>query len=239
MASGIELESANIFLTSMAPEAIELTLYLSTYYDLALCEELRRRSFLGLISPQDREDIGLPLLPTVGELIYPQLALPALTLGLQAKFFQGGEEISGYLSIIRALVQGFNCANDLQLAAPDWCRPDTSFLHGTDGNHMMSENAILLSEPSKDLHARYESTEDHVIHHMAAALGSTDTRSDTPHAHFRKLLDRETERYRSNETTPEQVMDCLTDGAARAKYLLRDTLGRVKKSMGIPHIIEY
>jgi len=239
MACGIDLKRCHIFLTSMVPESLELMTYLSNYIDHGFCDDLFKRSFLGLISPQDREEIGLPLVPSIAELTYPQLALPALTLGLGAKAFQGGEEISGYLMIMRQLVRQFNAANKLQLVAPIWEQPETSFLHGTDGNHMMSENAIYVSDTGSSRHDRYADAHPETMRHMAAALAPAKAAAGAEHKHLQTLLDRETECYRTTSASSDQVMDCVADGAARAKFLVRGTLERVRQSLSIPHIIEY
>lgn len=244
MASGINLKDANIILTSMVPEASELLILLSNYIGSSLCRDLFDRSFLGMISVHDRDELELPLQPSLSEIIYPQLGLPALTLGLKADLFQGGEEISGYVTIMREIVRQFTGAHGEILAAPTWEKPRTPFLPGLDGTHMMSENAIYLSTPT-EIKSMSESADYDAgaVRAIYEALRDPEEASELSVSkaadQLQDLIDRECERYRKSEIDSESVLDQLALGAARAKFLLRSTLSEVKQALHIPEVLEY
>lgn len=245
LACGIDSEKASVFLTSMTPEVSELMVLLSGSCDQAFCDMLFRDSFLGILGASDREELALPALPSVAEYLYPQLALPALTLGLGADVFQGGEEISGYVTIMRRLVDRFNAEHGKVLAAPRWERPETSFLLGTDGTHMMSANAIYMSEPPEQAEqaSRYQGCHPEAADEICSALtgkraGEAATDGDRADE-LRSAIDRECAPYRSASYGGQDILEQLSDGAARAKFLLRETLSKVKRPLGIPEIIEY
>lgn len=247
LASGIDTENGHIVFTSSLWENSELLLLLSNYIDMALCERLFDRSFLGMLSPQQRSQMKLSPSASAAEYLYPALGMPALTLGLQAKAFQGGEEISGYVYIMEQIAKQFSAEHGEALSAPAWLKPATPYLSGTDGTHMTTHNAIILSNSDAAFkgHSGSASIPDTVLSEWASALGESalSTRlSKDPSAGRGAILEaveRHCAPYRKFDITNDAILNHAAKGAARAKYLLRDTLSRLKRAMQIPEILEY
>lgn len=142
LATGVDFTQHHIVLTSMVPEAHELALFASMALDHTWCQQLYRESFAGLLNSYQRHELGLPKQPSIAEVVYPQVHLAALTIGLRADFFQGGEEMKGYVPLLSALAS--NLPGD-KFRQPAFLPGRSTFLIGTDGKHMASENAIYLS----------------------------------------------------------------------------------------------
>src|SRR6185436_13729863 len=95
--------------------------------------------------------------PSVTEVIYPQLALASATLGLGATAFQGGEEMRGYMHIMEELSD--RAPRNLGFRKPTFVAGKSTFLVGTDGEHMAWNNCIYLSSSEKDLQRDISSCE--------------------------------------------------------------------------------
>jgi len=246
LASGIDTKKSHIVLTSSISESFELTSYLMNYVDMEYCRRLFEHSFLGMLAPHQRAQLKLGLNPSVSEYIYPQLAVPTMALGLGCEQFQGGLEISGYVYIMEAIANSFNRSHPNTMHAPDWLKPRVPYLNGADGNHMITENGWVLSQ---DLDGQPSDIRDGVVSDsclaewceaieaqgIAKALRQGDkTQRDQAIAAIRDHC----ERYRTFDITNDEIVAKLADGAARAKFLMRQTLTSVKSAIGIPEIIE-
>lgn len=247
LASGIDTTKSHIVLTSSISESFELSSYLLHYVDMDYCRRLFDHSFLGILAPHQRAQLRLGLNPSVAEYIYPQFAVPTMSLGLGCEQFQGGLEISGYVYIMEAIVDSFNRAHpNATFHAPSWLKPRVPYLSGADGNHMITENGWILSQPLEGQCSaiRDGTVPDSVLCEWCEALDLPDIAEavrDGGSKHrdnaIAALLSH-CERYRTADFTNEEIVDRLAAGAARAKFLLRETLSSVKAAMGIPEIIE-
>ena len=169
MALEIDFGNHHIVLTSMVPEVHELAFFVTLHLDEAWCRKLYRESFAGILSSYQRAEIGLPSLPSVAEVVYPQCHLAALTLGLGADYFQGGEEMLGYMHIMEEI------ARKVPVLRPPKFIAGARFVLGTDGNHMGAENAIYVSAPREQIQAQVAGVTDvEVFANWASALRDTD-----------------------------------------------------------------
>lgn len=172
LATGIDFGRNYIVLTSMVPEAHEVALFAGMVLEHAWFEDLYRESFAGILSSYQRDELGLPRLASMAEVFYPQCHLAALTLGLRAAQFQGGEEMRGYMHIMKAIAAEFEV-----LTAPDFMG-GAPFVLGTDGEHMGTENAIFVSAPSDEIAAQAASVSDAAVFlNWAEALANSEVAS--------------------------------------------------------------
>jgi tryptophanyl-tRNA synthetase len=244
LAGGADPSACHFILTSMLPEALELMTLLSAHIELPYCERLYSQSYAGLLKTYHRPQVGLGKYPSIAEFIFPQIGLPALTIGLQTQAFQGGEEISGYVHIMAEIVRSFNEQHGEVLRAPRLHAPETNFLVGVDGTHMIPGNEITLSADPDEIKATVERiTETQVIRDWYTALGYQDLARALPDAGAadQKMKATMTEvlidslaRFREFRVTNKEIAELLYDGADVARSLISDTTNRVKAQMGIP-----
>ena len=232
----------HILLTSMVPEAHETAFFISMSMDFCWAQALYRESFAGLLSTYQRAELGLPRTPTVAEITYPQCHLAALTLGLGAELFQGGEEMRGYMDIMAAASQRYPA-----LTMPKFMG-DATFVLGTDGHHMASENALYISAPLSEIEEQIQQIRSiNVFENWAGALGSEELRSAlsatqkaSPDERLKilqgmtsELLTSALRRFRSAAKSDADTIAILEKSSSFARERLQDTGALLKRQEGI------
>jgi len=200
------------------------------------CKELYDESFAGILDSYQRRELRLPRMSSLAEVTYPQLHLATLTLGIGADYFQGGEEMRGYLVIMESIAQAFT---DGALRAPQFLPGNTTFLMGTDGRHMASENALYLSasddETAADL-AKVSSVD--ILAQWAEALGAKFTNQElnirSARENITSLLNEQLGRFRTAMIANDEVANVLERSALAARERLRTTAIKLKQKFGIP-----
>lgn len=243
LSTGINLDETNIVLTSMLPEAHELSFYASLALDNVWCERLYNESFAGQLSSYQRRELSLPHLPSVGETIYPQIHLATLTLGLGADYFQGGEEMRGYLGIMDEISSNLEGIS----RAPALMEGRCTFVVGIDGHHMGSENAIYLSSSEKELERCLADTNSSNIFKQWSKdfrdekLLSGLCKDEGDEAHLEKnrqvmfkFLAEELVKFRESSITNQEIVNVLEKSSIIARERLKETLIKVKEKFGIP-----
>lgn len=228
----------HILLTSMAPEAHETAFFLSMAMDFGWAQALYRESFAGLLSTYQRAELGLPRTPSLAEIAYPQCHLAALTLGLGADVFQGGEEMRGYMEIMSVAADRYDAFNRPKFIG------DATFVLGTDGHHMASENAIFISAPPAEIEAQIRDIRSLAIFEnwadalrsrdLAAALasgsrGDPDDHMDNLQALAVKVIADALDRFGSAGKSDTDIMSILEKSSAFARERLQETSARIKK----------
>lgn len=243
LAMDIDFEGQHhILLTSMAPEAHETAFFLSMSMDFGWAQALYRESFAGLLSTYQRAELGLPRMPSLAEIAYPQCHLAALTLGLGAEAFQGGEEMRGYMGIMAAAAERHPA-----LILPKFVG-DATFVLGTDGHHMASENAIFISAPPSDVEAQIRQVRSiAVMENWARALGSKDLlaalasdRRTDPDSHVKEVQDvavkaiaEAFDRFGPSRRSDADIVAVLEKSSSFARARLQETAARIKGQEGI------
>ncbi len=247
VATGVDLEKNHLILTSMIPEVHELALFTALAIDHQWCNKLYGESFAGLLDSYQRRELGLPRHPSVTETLYPQIHLATLTLGLRADLFQGGEEMRGYLGVMEAMVEHLRNDN-FPLRAPGLLTTKCTYLVGTDGRHMATENAVYLSETVKELAeavSRVKSLE--VFHQWYSAFNRADLTSQvgqdgpTTNEETRKMtqfLTNEFAKFRDFKVENKDVARILEKSADVCRRRIRETLVSIKRHFGIPGFVE-
>lgn len=234
--SGIDTSQTRIVLTSMLPEVHELSLFTATLIEQPWCDTLYRESFAGILGAYARDELGLPRLPSVAEVVYPQLHLATLTLGLHADFFQGGEEMRGYLGLLARM------AGALGVRKPAFLPGRRTFVPGSDGRHMATENAIYLSAPEGEIvEACTQAPSNRVLSIWSECNTEQVAISEDeqcPEEHSRKSvaeqLKKTLAKFRDGKISNAQIVSALEESALVARERLKDTLIRVKKDFGVP-----
>jgi len=244
LAGGLDSKKTHVILTSMVPESLELMVLLSHYVDLSYCKKLYEESFCGMLQMYHRSQLGLRIHPSVAEFLYPQLALPALTLGLGARSFQGGEEISGYVYIMDEITRQLGASKGAKLNAPRLLSPKCSYCVGHDGNHMVTGNEITLAAEPKAVHEVVNrAVSPSVLAHWAGALDNESlasschqsaTASDDVKKQVAEYMANYLKPFREFQISNKDILEILKDGAAVASSLVRRTIDQVKESMSIP-----
>ncbi len=227
-------------LTSMVPEMHELAFFTGSMLDLSWINKLYEESFGGLLGSFQRYKLGLPRLCSVTEAVYPQMALATLTVGLGTAAFQGGEEMRGYLHIIEAICE--KAGHVLGFQKPEFITSKCTFLLGTDGRHMASENAIYLSSSEDELQndiKRVKSTEVFRNWYEALGQGNLAKKVEDPLSagSFRTMYELLVESFRPFRECKISNMDIAADlekSAMSAREALCSSLAKIKKAFGIP-----
>jgi tryptophanyl-tRNA synthetase len=240
LATGIDTQRCHLVLTSFLPELFELTLLMGTSMDMPYCERRYQESYLGRLHSYQRSELGLARYPSVSETVYPQLALAALTLGLEADSFQGGEEMRGYMDIMTDLAaQSLN-----GFKPPRLLSNDHSFLLGSNGLHMMADsNAIYLRAPMAQIKGVCEAVDRGDVFAQWYAVLDGPKEADALRGRALESRDREEmanflesrlQHFREAEITNQQIADALEHGSARARKRLSRTLEKMKQNLGMP-----
>lgn len=239
LASGLDPGRTTIAFTSMIPEAFELTFFASATIDHAYCEQLYRETFPALLNSEQRRELALAKYASLAEVVYPQLGLAALTLGLKATHFQGGEEMLGYRGVLEELAHGLPSSFE----APKFLKGSFPYVRGSDGRHMASENALYLASDSgeiSDIVSRIQDAE--LLRHWCSvagdevpeALATSDHLDDRLRQIASDLLIDRLQTIRDFEIAPEEIITIVEDGALRLRLMVKESLAEIKNSFGIP-----
>jgi tryptophanyl-tRNA synthetase len=242
-ATGIHRQKSHVVLTSMIPELHELTFFMGSLIDFQWLRELYTESFGGLLGSFQRYQLGLNRLASATEVVYPQVALAAMTLGLGTDAFQGGEEMRGYLHIMEAISERAGRSSGIR--APQFLPGRATFLLGTDGRHMASENAIYLAAPKEELQRDIGCVRSaEIFRNWYGALEqkkSTREVSDPLAADTtRTMLDYLLERlkpFREFKMSNADIADALEQSALLIRERLSERLAGIKKEFGIPGFV--
>jgi len=244
LAAGVDPGSNHLVLTSMLAEAHELNVLFNMHVDWQYCYDLYKESFCGRLVSYQREQIGFNKYPSVTEVIHTQTALAALTLGLQAEEFTGGEEMLGYMPIMRDIVENFNKAYGEVLELPEMDLVRYPFVLGTDGRHMMNDNALFLASPANEVREVVGRVSDYaVLRQWYGALDAKDWAKKLPPSGVPSAADREKaasffvdalERFRKYKISNAEILEIVRGGVVRARDLLSETVLRVRGAIGMP-----
>lgn len=241
MATGVDFNNNHLILTSMIPEMHELSLFTSLQIDHEWCQKLYSESFAGMLDSYQRKELNLPRYPSLAEVSYPQICLAALTLGLRADLFQGGEEMRGYLQIMETIVEGFK---SISLKSPELLTTNCTFLVGTDGRHMWGENAVYLSDSEEEIHKCLSKVESLEIfkkwcialnqEELAQSINSEANKSSKESVHLMSnLICEEFSKFRKCQVKNQEIIDVLEKSSIVARERLKEVLIEVKTSLGI------
>ena len=87
--AGFDAEHNQIVLTSQVlPEIMDLIMFYSAGLEQDYLMHLYENSFMGGLKSYQRRGVDLGLRPSVFEVLYPALGMPAISLGLDVDFFQ-------------------------------------------------------------------------------------------------------------------------------------------------------
>ncbi len=242
IATGIDLKENQIVLTSMIPEAHELCFFTSLVVNKNWCDFLYSESFAGILSSYERKQLGLPREASIAEHVYPQIHLATLTLALRANFFQGGEEMRGYLDIMEAISAGLG--KFVKLKAPAFLEGSTTFLVGTDGNHMASENAIYLSDSEKEISKALSTIKSKEtllrlstslkMEKSLSSLVKEESLTEKSIGLFKEMLLEDLRKFRESTVSNDQIAEVLENSALIVRERLRETLIEIKGAFSIP-----
>lgn len=161
---GYNIERNHVVLTSSYMSYImELIIFYSDFIDYKFCNYLYENSFLGSLKSYQREELGLNLYPSIFEILYPQLGIPALSFALETELFQGGEEIIGYTYIMKNIKKNIKKVYEDYNYPPIYEPSRNGYVLGVDGQYMFQHNSVFLSEDEDLLIEKIEKIEDHKI----------------------------------------------------------------------------
>ncbi len=244
--SGFDAEKHTICLTSQLHRYfMEHLLYYSSVVDVAYCNHLYENSFLGSLKSYQRKELGIGNYPSVVEWLYPQIGISSITLGLKADYFQGGEEIIGYIYIMDEIVEKLNQKYGLQVAVPGYVPSKKGYVNGIDGKYMIQANCLFLSEAEPDLHQKVHQIQDKKVFiewyesmHMedkAADLSARPLQVNDKIDMANALLE-ELRPHRENKMTNGQIIEVLKKGNERAKELFSETAEELREVFYLPKL---
>lgn len=241
--SGFDVEKNNIILTSdIAHLFLEHMLYYSTVVDVAYCNHLYENSFLGSLKSYQRKELGLKNYPSVTEWLYPQLGIASMALGLKADYFQGGEEIIGYIYIMEEIIENMKKNNNLDITIPQYLPSKVGFINGIDGKYMIQKNCVFLTENIEDLTSKVMSINDKkVIQEWYTSLHREDLAekldkkyiTDEDRKEFLYILSEELLPFRENRLTNEYLLNVLEKGKESVQDILKSSLEPLKSVLNI------
>ncbi len=154
---GYNFEKNRIVLTSsFMPEIMELIIFYADFIDFKFCHYLYENSFLGGLKSYQRDELGLNMYPSVFELLYPQLSIPAVSFALETELFMGGEEIIGYTYIMNIIKNNIKKVYNDYNYPPLYEPARNGYVLGLDGEYMFQHNSIFLSEDEDSLIGKIE-----------------------------------------------------------------------------------
>lgn len=242
--SGIDTEVNAIVLTSQIHKHfLEHMLYYSSVMDVAYCNHLYENSFLGSLKSYQRKELGIGNYPSVAEWMYPQIGIAAMTLAFGAKYFQGGEEIIGYIYIMEEIIEKLNAKNGLDIKVPQYVPSKQGYINGTDGKYMIQKNCLFLSEDEQSVHKKIHGIQDKNVFiewynsmHMenkAEQLKTKHLELDDKIDMAEVLLD-ELKPFRENKLTNKEIIEVLNRGNKKALELFKQTVQPLRDSFWIP-----
>lgn len=241
--SGFDTAKNTIVLTSqMHTHFLEHLLYYGSVMDTAYCNHLYENSFLGSLKSYQRKELGLSNYPSVTEWLYPQIGISAMTLGLDARYFQGGEEIIGYIYIMEEIVEKLNRKTGLNISVPEYLSSKVGYINGVDGKYMIQKNCLFLSDDEKTVYDKVHKIQDkHVFiewynsMHMedkGIALAGKSLDVDDKIDMAETLLD-ELKPFRENKLTNRDIIEVLKKGNLKAIELFSKTIQPLRESFWI------
>ena len=241
--SGLDIEKNHIVLTSQIhSHFMEHLLYYSTVFDANYCNHLYENSFLGSLKSYQRKELGINNYPSVVEWLYPQIGISAMTLGLDASYFQGGEEIIGYIYIMEEIIENLEKRLGLNIKVPDYVPSKIGYINGTDGKYMIQKNCLFLAEDEKTLYEKVHSINDKKVYmewynsmhfeDKAVALSNRELELDDKIEMAETLLD-ELRPFRENHLTNGEIIEVLKKGETKAKAILERTAKPLRESLRI------
>ncbi|CAA7194797.1 hypothetical protein [Chryseobacterium potabilaquae] len=241
--SGFDIENNNIVLTSdIAHLFLEHMLYYSTVIDTEYCNHLYENSFLGSLKSYQRKELGLSNYPSVTEWLYPQLGIASMALSLNADYFQGGEEIIGYIYIMQEIAENLKRRNGISINIPEYVPSKIGYINGVDGKYMIQKNCVFLSEKLEDLESKIMSINDkrvfqewyNSLHRedLSKELELSNLTTDAK-MNFFHILAEELRPFRENQLTNEFLLDVLDKGKNSVEHLLKESLFPLKDSLNI------
>lgn len=248
LAAGVNPHKCHIAVSSLVPEFLELMTILGSLVDLEYCLRLHARSFAGLLAPYHRAQLGLSNYESVTEVVYPQLGLPCLTLGLQADVFQGGEEVLGYGYIMEDLVKVARHLIGHSIRAPKFLAPKAPYVRGPDGEHMVAGNAIVLASDPAEVRSAVERVQDtRVLAEWYRAVGRPElarrlpaSRECTPEltSEMADFMVKFLEPFRTFKIDNETIAGIVQEGSWAARSRIRKTCDLVRTAVGLPTLGE-
>ena len=242
--SGFDVERNTIVLTSQIyPHFLEHMLYYGSVIDTAYMNHLYENSFLGSLKAYQRKELGLSKYASCVEWLYPQIGISAMTLGLDASYFQGGEEIIGYIYIMEEIVENINKKYGLSLKVPEYIPSKKGYINGTDGKYMIQKNCLFLSEDENSVQRKVHSIDDkqvfvewyEAMHMEDKAMTLTEKRLDIDDKiDMAEALLEELRPFRENKMTNQEIINVLKKGNAKAIDLFNNTGHVLKDVFWIP-----
>lgn len=244
--SGLDVKKNSIVLTSQIHALyLEHLLYYSTVIDFNYCNRLYENSFLGSLKLYQRKELGVGNYASVAEWIYPQIGLAALTLGLGAKYFQGGEEIIGFTYIMEEISENLYKKHHLQIPVPVYVPSKQGYINGTDGTYMIQRNCLFLSEEKKNIYKKVHEMDDKQVfiewytsmhlEQKAAALSDKALDVDDK-IEMAETLVEELKPFRENKLTNRQIIRILNSGKEKVSRIFAKTAQPLRDALCIPSL---
>jgi tryptophanyl-tRNA synthetase len=241
--SGFDVSKHSIVLTSqISSYFVEHMLYYGSVVDVEYCNHLYENSFLGSLKSYQRKELGLGFHPTVTEWLYPQIGIASMTLSMGAKYFQGGEEIIGYIYIMEEIIEKFKKRTGLDIDLPQYVPSKVGYINGVDNKYMIQKNCVFLSESIESITEKINSIKDKKVFidwyeclHMEAKSKELAERDFTENdrKEFLDVLLAELKPFRDNKMTNEQIIEVLNQGRDKVKLLFNETLVPLKESLNV------
>jgi tryptophanyl-tRNA synthetase len=239
--AGLDPKKSKIVLTSQLPQLYELIFLIGSVVDFDYCKTLHSSSFCGLLKHYQRRDLNLKFHPSTSEVVYPQIGIPCATLGLQAEYFQGGEEITGYISTMEEIVDGYSSVNKTQFTKPKYVSSAMPFVKGLDGAYMIQGNGLLLSADEKEIQQKVSETKDLTIFGQWYSAFGIKGNSEKLNSLSEKAAKTEMTNFlvdylkpfRESKLTNGDLIDILESSTKSAKILLNETCESMREDFGL------
>lgn len=241
--SGFDIEKNDIVLTSdIANYFLEHMMYYSTVVDTDYCNHLYENSFLGSLKSYQRKELGLSNYPSVTEWLYPQMGIASMVLSMGAKYFQGGEEIIGYIYIMEEIVENLKTKNGIDIPVPEYIPSKVGYINGVDGAYMIQKNCIFLSESEENLKEKiFNIQERRVFEEWYVSLHKEEMAEavrgkgelESIQQEFFEVLAGELAPFRTNKFTNEYLLNAVEKGKNNVAHLFKDTVAPLRDSLKI------
>ncbi|RNA63616.1 hypothetical protein D1631_17705 [Chryseobacterium nematophagum] len=238
---GYDTEKNHVVLTSSyLPYIMEIVIFYADFIDYKFCNYLYENSFLGGLKSYQREELGLNLYPSVFELLYPQLGMPAVSLALETELFQGGEEIMGYTYIMNNIKNNIKKVYDDYNPPPVYEPSRNGYVLGLDGEYMFQHNSIFLSEDEDSIIEKIETIENKNIlkdwltsagHKNVFEFYSIDTDFTYLKTLLKDILVNELKPFRENQLGIDYLDSIILSNYEKIKDQLVNHIGTLKKGI--------
>lgn len=236
---GYDTEKNHIVLTSsFTTDLMELVLFYADFIEFKFCNYLYENSFLGSLKSYQREELGLNLYPSVFEVLYPQLGIPAISFAIEAELFQGGEEIIGYTYIMNHLKNNIKKVYNDYNYPPMYEPAKNGYVLGLDGEYMFQHNSIFLSEDENSLIEKIDSIQDkRVIKDWLSSAGHKNVcefySEDSDFSHLKNLLKdilvNELRPFRENQIEINHLDEIIINNYENIQNLLTNHIKTLKR----------